>query len=51
MQCCCRLWLPDDARIIVNGAETPFTREKSTVFFTFEGGENKIEILYEHHEK
>ncbi len=51
MQCCCRLWLPDDARIIVNGTETPFTREKSTVFFTFEGGENKIEILYEHHEK
>lgn len=44
--CVCRLWLKEDAEVFVNGQSTAFTREKNTVFFSFAGGENKIEIIY-----
>ncbi len=50
-KCCCRLLLADDAEIVVNGKKTEFTREKNTVFFTFPGGENKIEVFYNQTDK
>ena len=50
-ECCCRMWLTEDADILVNGKETQFLRERNTVFFKFAGGESKIEILYKHTDK
>ena len=45
-KCCCRIWMNKNATIFINGRETEYTREKNTVFFSFAGGENKIEIIY-----
>lgn len=46
MTCVCRIWLKNDADVFVNGERKVYTKEKNTIFFTFHGGENKVEIIY-----